>query len=48
MMMTMSRVCHFNKTAQLKLDETFIEETDNTEDVNDNSDDSEMDMSTQV
>ena len=37
MMMTM-RVCHFNKTTQSKLDETFIEETGNTEDANDNSD----------
>ena len=46
MMMTMSRVCHFNKTTQSKLDETFTEETDNTEDANDDSD--EMDMSTQV
>ena len=46
MMMTMSRVCHFNKTAQSKLDETFSEETGNTEDANDDSD--KMDMSTQV
>ena len=46
MMMTMSRVGHFNKTTQSKLDETFTEETDNTEDANDDSD--KMDMSTQV
>ena len=34
-MVMMSRVCHFNKTTQSKLDETFTEETDNTEDAND-------------
>jgi hypothetical protein len=42
--MTMSRVVHFNKTTQSKLDETFIEEIGNTEDTNDSSD--EMDMNT--
>ena len=45
-MMIMSRVCHFNKTTQSKLDETFTEETENTEDANDDS--GEIDMSTQV